>query len=103
MKVGRKKRQRVVCIDPNTLICSCVWPLQLSRKALEKLEKVVLYSDELQTLQYKDIDGLTMQQGAERMAISKTVFAWMYKSARKKQADCLIHWKVLLISCDQHP
>jgi predicted DNA-binding protein (UPF0251 family) len=60
----------------------------------------MLYADELQALAYKDLDNLTMQEAAEKMHISKTVFAGIYTSARKKQTDCLINGKILIVQCD---
>lgn len=77
-----------------------MWPLKLSKKELMQLEQVVMYPDELQALSYKDLDELTMQEAAEKMGISKTVFAGIYTSARKKQTDCLINGKILIVSCD---
>ncbi len=61
----------------------------------------MLYPDELQALAYKDLDDLTMQQAAEKMWISKTVFAGIYTSGRKKQTDCLINGKILMVQCDE--
>ena len=52
-----------------------------------KLPKNFLLSDELQTLIYQDVDGLTMQQGADKMGISKTVYAGIYATAKKKLVD----------------
>jgi predicted DNA-binding protein (UPF0251 family) len=54
-------------------------------------------------LAYKDLDELTMQQAADKMGISKTVFAGIYRSARKKQTDCLINGKILTVQCDDQP
>ncbi|NCQ81506.1 DUF134 domain-containing protein [bacterium] len=66
---------------------------------MQQLEKVILYPDELQALVYKDLDNLTMQQSADKMSISKTVFAGIYTSARKKQTDCLVNGKILTVQC----
>lgn len=100
MPVGRKKIERTICIDTNELVCTCMWPVKLRKSELKKLEKVLLYSDELQALAYKDLDDLTMQESAQKMGISKTVFAGIYTSARKKQTDCLINGKILTVQCD---
>lgn len=100
MSRGRKKIKREICLDPGELLCECVWPLKLPRSQLEQLDKVPLYPDELQALAYKDLDQFTMQQAADKMKISKTVFAGIYSSARRKQTDCLINGKILTVMCD---
>lgn len=100
MTAGRKKIKRTICIDTNELVCECMWPVKLPKSELRKLEKVMLYPDELQALSYKDLDDLTMQEAADKMWISKTVFAGIYTSARKKQTDCLVNWKILTVQCD---
>lgn len=76
-------------------------PVKLPKSELRKLEKVLLYPDEVQALAYKDLDNFTMQQAAEKMWISKTVFAGIYTSARTKQTDCLINGKILVVQCDE--
>lgn len=78
-----------------------MWPVKLPESALRKLEKVMLYPDELQALAYKDLDDLTMQDAAHKMWISKTVFAGIYTSARKKQTDCLVNGKILMVQCEE--
>jgi predicted DNA-binding protein (UPF0251 family) len=67
MPAGRKKVARSVCIDTNELICQCMGPIKLPKSELKKLEKVMLYPDELQALSDKDLDGLTMQAAADKM------------------------------------
>ena len=101
MPAGRKKVERTICIDTKELVCGCMWPVKLPTSELRKLEKVMLFADELQALAYKDLDNLTMQQAADKMWISKTVFAGIYTSARKKQTDCLINGKILTIQCEE--
>jgi predicted DNA-binding protein (UPF0251 family) len=59
----------------------------------------MLYPDELQALAYKDLEDLTMQEAAKKMGISKTVFAGIYTSGRKKQTDCLVNGKILTVQC----
>lgn len=100
MSVGRKKKERIVCFDPSELVCGCMWPVKLTKSELRKLEKVQLWTDELQALIYKDLDNLTMQEACKKMWISKTVFAWLYSSGRKKQTDCLVNGKILTVACD---
>ncbi|USN54921.1 MAG: DUF134 domain-containing protein [Candidatus Peribacteria bacterium] len=73
----------------------------IEKETLEQLEKVPLYPDELQALSYKDLENMTMQEAADAMHISKTVFAGIYTSARRKQTDCLVNGKVLSIVCHE--
>lgn len=101
MQRGRKKIARRVYIDTDNLICQCMGPVKLPKKQLKQLEQVVLYSDELQALAYKDLDDLTMQVAADKMGISKTVFAGIYSSARYKQTDCLVNGKILTLQCEE--
>ena len=91
----------MVCIDAGELVCGCMWPITLPKSELQKLEKVELFPDELQALAYKDLDNFTMQQAADNMGVSKTVFAGIYSSARRKQTDCLINGKILTVVCDE--
>ncbi len=100
MPAWRKKIDRTICIDTTKLVCGCMWPVKLTKSELRKLEKVTLYDDELQALAYKDLENLTMKESAKMMWISKTVFAGIYSSARKKQTDCLVNWKIIIVQCD---
>ena len=99
MPKGRKKIERTICIEPEKLTCGCMWPIKLDPSVWPTLQKVILYPDELQALAYKDLENLTMQEAATKMDISKTVFAGIYTSARKKQTDALINGKILTVQC----
>ncbi len=101
MPKGRKKIARTICIDSESLVCGCMWPIKTDPAIRPTLEKVMLYPDEVQALAYKDLDNLTMQEAADNMGISKTVFAGIYTSARRKQTDCLINGKILTVQCKQ--
>lgn len=98
---GRHKIQRNISYDYEHMVCSCMGPLKLSTEQIEKLEKVWLDPEEVQALKSKDLDNLSMQEAADNMWISKTVFAGIYTSARKKQTDCLINGKVLMVRCSE--
>jgi predicted DNA-binding protein (UPF0251 family) len=76
-----------------------MWPIKVDPSIWPTLEKVILYPDELQALAYKDLEDLTMQAAAQKMGISKTVFAGIYTSWRKKQTDCLVNGKILTVQC----
>lgn len=95
----RKKKCRTIAINFKKLPCTCYWPITLSKDALKKCEKVVLEPDEFQTLVYQDIEKYTMAQWCEKMWISKTVYAWLYESAREKVTYALLHNCVLTLAC----
>lgn len=101
MPAGRKKKIRCLTINPDEIICQCFGPLELSCEELEKKTKIFLDADELQTLIYQDIDNLTMDRASTKMGISKTVYAWIYSSARHKLTKSLINGSILMIRCTQ--
>lgn len=99
MPAGRKKKDRNVCIDFESMICNCFGPLGVNKPVLKTREQFTIQPDELQTIVYQDIDGLTMAEWAKKMWISKTVYAMMYQKARTIIAQVLIKNAVLHIEC----
>lgn len=81
------------------MICHCFGPVSLTKKDLESLGKIVLGEDELQALIYQDKEWLIMDEAAKKMGISKTVYAGIYASAKKKLVDAIITPKVVMIDC----
>ena len=79
------------------MLCDCFWPLKVDKKILEKREKVYLEADELQSLIYQDIDGLTMDVACKNLWVSKTVYAGIYASARNKVARAISQSSVLFL------
>lgn len=67
MPAGRKKKARNICIDRDDLLCDCFGPLKVDKKVLEKREKIYLEADELQSIIYQDIDGLTMDVACKKL------------------------------------
>lgn len=59
------------------------------------LEEVLLTLDELEALRLADLNGLYQEKAAQKMAISRSAFARILESARKKVADALVHGKCL--------
>ena len=82
------------------MICRRFWPLTLSDEQLQQRPHVILTKEETQSLVDKDICWLTMDVAAAKMKVSKTVYAWIYASARSKLTQALIEWEVLHIECD---
>jgi predicted DNA-binding protein (UPF0251 family) len=97
MPAGRKKKERNICIDWNTMLCDCFGPLKVDKDVLTKREKIYLEADELQSLIYQDIDGLTMDVACKKLWVSKTVYAGIYSSARNKTARAISQSHVLFL------
>ena len=59
------------------------------------LEEVALSLDELEAVRLADLNGLYQEQAAPKMAVSRSAFARILESARRKIADALVHGKSL--------
>ena len=97
---GRKKIPRCTTFDTNKLVCSCRWPVGLSEEELQDRPKIFLTKDELQTLIDRDRDRKIMDDACTCMGISKTIYAGIYASARRKVTESLISWSILTIECN---
>lgn len=97
----RKKIARCTSFNTDTLVCNCRGPASLSQEELEQRPQILLSKEELQTLIDKDIDNKTMQQWADCMQVSKTVYAWIYASARQKVTQSLVSWSIIMIECNK--
>ena len=60
-----------------------------------ELEEVALTLDELEALRLADLNGLYQEKAAPKMAVSRSAFARILESARRKVADALVHGKCL--------
>ena len=60
---------------------------------------IYLFPEELQAIKLKDIDGLWVMQWAEKMWISKSTFANLYKKAHAKITQALIEWNKIQFKC----
>ena len=60
-----------------------------------ELEEVALTLDELEAVRLADLNGLYQENAAPKMGISRSAFARILESARRKLADALIHGKCL--------
>ena len=60
-----------------------------------ELEEVALTLDELEAVRLADLNGLYQEKAAPKMDISRSAFARILESARRKIADALVHGKSL--------
>jgi uncharacterized protein len=61
------------------------------------LQQVLLSLDELEASRLADYQGLSHEEAAEEMNISRSTFSRLIEQARKKIADFLVHGKLLTI------
>jgi predicted DNA-binding protein (UPF0251 family) len=64
---------------------------------LTELEKIVLYTDELEALKLCDHDGLTQEEAGIKMAISRGTVQRLLSSGRGKIATALSECKAILL------
>ena len=62
------------------------------------LDKIVLTIDEYEAFRLADYEGLSQEEAAEEMEISRPTFARLIESARKKVAESIVRGKKLIIS-----
>ncbi len=60
-----------------------------------KLSKVNLTIEEVEAIRLKDREGLTQQEAAERMEVSRPTFQRVLTKAREKIAEALIEGKAI--------
>ena len=64
---------------------------------LAHLQEVCLSVEEVEAIRLKDIEGLEQEECAQKMNISRTTFARVLNSARRKMADALLNAKAIRI------
>jgi len=60
-------------------------------KPLKELEEICLTIEEVEALRLKDLEGLTQEEAAEKMDISRPTFQRILTMGRKKLADALVN------------
>lgn len=58
---------------------------------------IIMTIDEYEVIRLIDLAGLTQEQCARQMEVSRTTVTGIYNSARRKMADALVHGTRLLI------
>lgn len=67
-------------------------PVGIPRK---ELEEICLSIEEIEALRLKDMEGLTQEEAAERMEVSRPTFQRILTEARSKVARALIDGKAI--------
>jgi len=81
-------------------ICSCPAKGKAFKPTgipLTELEKIVLYTDELEALKLCDLDGLTQEEAGLKMDVSRGTVQRILSSARRKTALALSGCKALVL------
>ena len=61
------------------------------------MEPVVLLYEEYESIRLSDYDGLTQEQAAEKMDVSRPTFTRIYEKARRSIAQAFIEGKAIII------
>jgi predicted DNA-binding protein (UPF0251 family) len=64
----------------------------------EAVSQVLLGIDELEALRLADLQGLSQEQAARMMNVSRATFGRIVAQARRKVADALVHGKGITIT-----
>ena len=86
-----KKHRRITC-DPNSYYFK---PAGIS---LQTLEEIILEGDEIEAIRLSDPLGLSQEEAAFKMNISRATFGRIVNKAREKVADSIINGKAIKIS-----
>ncbi len=87
--MARPQRRRRICKEPEYLT--------FRPDGVAAPETVDLTCDEYETIRLVDLLGLTHEQCAKRMDISRTTVTEVYEAARRKIADALVNGRELTI------
>ena len=64
---------------------------------MTNIEPVVLLFEEYESMRLADYEGLTQEQAAEKMGISRPTFTRIYDKARKTIAEAFVEGKAVII------
>ncbi|WP_343252863.1 DUF134 domain-containing protein [Ligaoa zhengdingensis] len=87
----RPRKWRRVCCMPQI---SRFGPLDGGGEAAPAVRMTV---DEFEMIRLIDLEGLTQEEAARRMSVSRTTVQSSYNVARRKLADSLVNGRLLLI------
>lgn len=93
--MARPTRSRKICREPQYKEFA---PTQNGEgKNTEEKEKITLSLDEYEVIRMVDLRGVTHEQCAAHMGISRTTVTEIYEGARRKIADMIVNGKSLHI------
>lgn len=87
----RPCKRRRICTVPST---ERFGPIE----SADRPAQVIMTLDEYESIRLIDHQGLTQEQCAGSMLISRSTVQAIYDNARKKVAECLVNSKELVIS-----
>jgi len=90
--MGRPKKHRKIKCNPAVLY------FKPQGIPMSVLDEVMLEPDELEAIRLGDLLGLSQEESAEKMKISRATFGRIINSARIKIADGILNGKALHIS-----
>ncbi len=90
--MSRPQRRRKICSEPKYRGFA---PLETDRAKSGEIE---LSFDEYETIRLIDLAGLTQEQCARHMGVSRTTVTKIYDNARGKLADMLINGRTLNVT-----
>lgn len=64
---------------------------------MNKLNKIEMSIDELETIKLLDYSGLNQEEAAKQMNVARTTVQRIYEIARKKVSQCLIDGSVIVV------
>lgn len=92
--MGRPKKYRKIKCNPGALYFK---PRGIP---MNYLEEVILEADEVEAIRLGDLEGLSQEEAAEKMKISRPTFGRIINRARLKIADGILNGKALRLSED---
>ena len=92
--MGRPKKYRKIKCNPGAMYFK---PRGIP---MNYLEEVILEADEVEAIRLGDLKGLSQEEAAEKMKISRATFGRIINSAHVKVADSIINGKAIKISVE---
>jgi len=69
---------------------------------MRNLEVIRLSADEVEAIRLIDVEGLDQNGAAENIRVSRITIQRIYKSARRKIADAIIHARAIKIESENN-
>ncbi len=91
--MARPKKPRRCCCGFSHLKGRVFKPIALP---FDRLERVSIAHDEMEALKLCYLDGLSQEEAARKMAISRGTVQRLLASGRKKVVDALVHCKAIV-------